>query len=258
MLEAALWGFAGASSLLIGAVIGATVSLPNWAIGLILGFGAGTLISAVAFELTEESFSLGGADTVALGLALGGGAYFIGTVAIARRGGSERMGASGRDDADASKALLLGAVLDGIPESVVIGLTLLAGGEVGVPFLAAVFLSNLPEAISSTQGMCKQGLGLRRVLWPWTIVVAASTVAAALGYGLLKDASDDLVGLIQAFAGGAVLTMLADTMFPEAYLYVRGDPELHRKRKPRPRLENAVGLLTTMGFALAYLLSTLE
>lgn len=258
MLEAALWGFAGASSLLIGAVIGAKASLPNWAIGLILGFGAGTLISAVAFELTEESFSLGGADTVALGLALGGGAYFIGTVAIARRGGSERMGASGRDDADASKALLLGAVLDGIPESVVIGLTLLAGGEVGVPFLAAVFLSNLPEAISSTQGMCKQGLGLRRVLWPWTIVVAASTVAAALGYGLLKDASDDLVGLIQAFAGGAVLTMLADTMFPEAYLYVRGDPELHRKRKPRPRLENAVGLLTTMGFALAYLLSTLE
>lgn len=258
MLEAAFWGLAGASSLLIGAVIGAKVSLPNSAIGLILGFGAGTLVSAVAVELTEESFSLGGADTVALGLALGGGTYFIGTVAIAKRGGSERMGASGRDDADASNALLLGAVLDGIPESVVIGLTLLTGGEVGVPFLAAVFLSNLPEALSSSQGMCRQGLGLGRVLARWTIVVAASTVAATLGYGLLEGASDDLIGLIQAFAGGAVLTMLADTMFPEAYLYVRGDPELRRKREARPLLENAVGLLTTMGFALAYLLSTLD
>lgn len=258
MLEAAFWGFAGASSLLIGAVIGAKLRLSDPAIGLILGFGAGTLVSAVAFELTEESFALGGADIVAIGLACGGLAYFAGTVAIARSGGGERMGASGRGDADASTALLLGAVLDGIPESVVIGLTLLAGGDVGLSFLAAVFISNLPESISSSQGMCHQGVSLGRVLGRWAIVVAASTVAATAGYGLLEGASDDVIGLIQAFAGGAVLTMLADTMFPEAYLHVRGDPELHRKREPRPLLENAVGLLTTLGFALAYLLSTLE
>jgi zinc transporter, ZIP family len=258
VLEAAFWGFAGASSLLIGAVIGARAKLSNRTIGLILGFGAGTLVSAVAFELTEDSFELGGADTVALGLALGGLAYFAGTVAIARRGGSERMGASGRNDVDASKALLLGAVLDGIPESVVIGITLIAGGEVGLPFLAAVFISNLPEAISSSQGMCQQGQRLATVLRSWAIVVAASTAAAAIGFGVLDGASDDLIGLIQAFAGGAVLTMLADTMFPEAYLYVRGEPELHRRRAPRPLLENSVGLLTTLGFAVAYLLSTLE
>lgn len=259
MFEAAFWGFAGASSLLIGAVIGAKANLPNRAIGLILGFGAGTLVSAVAFELTEESFSLGGADTVALGLALGGLSYYGGTVAISRRGGAERMGASGRDDADSSNALLLGAVLDGIPESVVIGITLLAGGDVGAPFLAAVFISNLPEAISSSQGMCRQGLSLFKVLRRWSVVVAASTLAAALGYGVLEGASDDTIGLIQAFAGGAVLTMLADTMFPEAYLHARGDPELKRsKRRENPWLEHAVGLFTTCGFAVAYLLSTLD
>lgn len=218
MLEAAFWGFAGASSLLIGALIGGKLQLPDLTIGLILGFGAGTLVSAVAFELTEESFALGGADIVAIGLAGGAIAYFAGTVAIANRGGGERMGASGRRDADASRALLFGAVLDGIPESVVIGITLLAGGEVGLPFLAAVFISNLPESISSSQGMRHQGVSLGRVLGRWAIVVLASTVAATAGYGLLEGASDNLIGLIQAFAGGAVLTMLADTMFPEAYL----------------------------------------
>jgi ZIP family zinc transporter len=258
VLEAALWGFAGASSLLIGAVIGAKARISDRNIGLILGFGAGTLVSAVAFELTEDAFSLGGADSVAIGLALGGLSYFAGTVMIARRGGGDRMGASHREDSESSTALLFGAVLDGIPESVVIGITLLGGGEVGLPFLAAVFISNLPEAISSSQGMCTQGLGTRRVLGRWVVVVLASTVAAAAGYGLLEDASDGTVALIQAFAGGAVLTMLADTMFPEAYLHVRGDPKLHRTRKQRPALENAVGLLTTLGFALAYLLSTLE
>lgn len=256
MLEAALWGLAGASSLLIGAVIGARTDLSNTAIGLILGFGAGTLVSAVAFELTDEAFALGGADIVAIGLAAGGLAYYFGTVAIAKRGGANRMGASGRDDVDSSQALLLGAVLDGIPESVVIGITVLAGGEVGVSFLAAVFLSNLPEAISSSQGMCRQGLGLGRVLGRWAVVVLASTVAAGAGYGLLDGASDDVIGLIQAFAGGAVLTMLADTMFPEAYLHLRGDPKL--KSRGSVWVQSSVGLLTTFGFALAYLLSTLE
>ncbi len=258
MLEAALWGLAGASSLLIGAVIGVRTEISNKTIGLILGFGAGTLVSAVAFELTEEAFELGGADTVALGLALGGLAYFAGAVAIAKRGGADRMGASGRADSDASRALLLGAVLDGIPESMVIGITVLETGSVGVPILAAVFLSNLPEALSSSQGMRKQGDGLRTVLRRWTIVVIASTIAAAAGYGLLKEASGDTIGLIQAFAGGAVLTMLADTMFPEAFLHVRGDPKFRGHPRERPILENAVGLMTTLGFALAYLLSTLE
>jgi zinc transporter, ZIP family len=242
MAEAAFWGAVGASSLLIGAVIAIAVPLPRRVIGLVLGFGAGTLISATSFELTEEAFELGGADAVAIGLALGALAYFAGDSVIERRGGGNRMSSMGEQSAASANALLLGAVLDGIPESAVLGITLLEGSGVGVAVLAAIFLSNLPEAISSTTGMRMTGQRSGRVLTTWAVVVVVSAISAALGYGLLDGASGNAIGLIQAFAGGAVLTMLVDTMIPEAF--ARG----HR----------AVGLFTVLGFALAYLLSTLE
>lgn len=249
MLEAALWGLVGASSLLIGAAAGIRARISEPAIGLILAFGAGTLISAVAFELTEEAYRTGGADVVALGLAAGALAYFAGAVAVSRGGGGGRMSASGRTDADAPGALLLGAVLDGIPESAVIGISLLGGGAVGVPVLAAVFLSNLPESLSSSSGMRDQGVGTRRILSIWALVCLASALAAGAGFALLDGASGNATGLLQAFAGGAVLTMLADTMIPEAY---NQQPATSRLRR------SAIGLLTVLGFALAYLLSNLE
>jgi ZIP family zinc transporter len=242
MLSAGAWGLLGASSLLIGAIVGLAAPLPSRVTGLILGFGAGTLISAVAFELTDEAYKLGGADVVTLGLALGALSYFTGDELLARRGGEDRMSMRGEPTEDSATALVLGAVLDGIPESAVIGLSLLAGGGVAVPVLAAVFLSNLPESIASSTAMRKAGVGGGHVLRVWVGVMLVSGVAAAAGYALLDGASDDWIGLIEAFAGGAVLTMLADTMMPEAF-----------REGGR-----AAGLLTVLGFALAYLLSTLE
>jgi zinc transporter, ZIP family len=248
MLEAGAWGLFGASSLLAGALIGTRRrAIPTRALGLILGFGAGTLFSAVAFELTEDAYKLGGADAVALGLAFGALAYFAGDQAIGRRGGENRMSPHRRrrerpPQADSASALLLGAVLDGIPESAVIGISLLGGQQVSVAVLAAVFLSNLPEALGSSAGMHKEGIATRHIVLIWLLVVLASGAAAALGYGLLKGASDNTVALIEAFAGGAVLTMLADEMIPQA----RADGGL------------PVGLATVLGFALVYLLSTLE
>jgi ZIP family zinc transporter len=249
MAEAAGWGLLGASSLLIGAVIGVRARLSDGVIGIVMAFGAGTLISAVAFELTEEAYRLGGADVVAGGLTLGAVAYFAGAVAIARRGGARRMAPSGRADAEASRALVLGAVLDGIPESAVIGISLLDGGSVGFPILAAVFISNLPEAISSSRGLHRQGVTTGNVLRTWALVCLVSALAAALGYGLLTGGSDDITGLLQAFAGGAVLMMLTDTMIPEAY-------KLEAKGSAIAR--SGIGLFTVLGFALAYLLSTLD
>jgi ZIP family zinc transporter len=242
MLEAGAWGLVAGSSLLIGAVIGLAVSLPPRLIGLILGFGAGTLISALAFELTEEAYRLGGADAVTIGLAAGAFAYFAGDLAIARRGAKRRMSSMGDQAGAPSSALLLGAVLDGIPESAVIGISLLEGGGVGVAVLVAVFLSNLPESVSASSGMAMAGHPRGQVLATWAAVVIACAAAAGLGYMILDGASGNAVGLIQAFAGGAVLTMLADTMMPEAY----------------ERGGRAVGLFTVLGFALAYLLSTLD
>jgi ZIP family zinc transporter len=242
MAEAALWGAAGASSLLLGAALGLFFSIPRPVIGLVLGFGAGALISALAFELTEEAFTLGGADAVAIGLAAGALTYFAGNRVIERRGAKNRMSSMGEQSAGSGSALLFGAVLDGIPESAVIGITLLEGSGVGIPVLAAVFLSNLPESLSSATGMQMAGHSRRYILGVWTVVVAVSGVAAALGFGLLDGASGNATGLIQAFAGGAVLTMLVDTMVPEAI----------------KRGGDKVGLVTVLGFALAYLLSTLE
>jgi zinc transporter, ZIP family len=242
MLEAAAWGLVGASSLLIGAVLGLVLRIPASAVGLILGFGAGTLISAVSFELTEEAFRLGGADTVFLGLGAGALTYYAGDELLARRGAERRMNPRGEVESDTATALVFGAALDGIPESAVIGLSLLGGGGVAVPVLAAVFLSNMPESISSSTNMRAAGAGTRHILVVWIGIVLVSGVAAAAGYGLLEGATDEWIGLIQAFAGGAVITMLADTMMPEAF-----------KEGGRQ-----VGLLTALGFALAYLLSTLD
>ena len=237
MLEAALWGLAGASSLLIGAGLGMALPARPRLIGLVMGFGAGALISAVSFELTEEALELGGSDATAAGLALGALAYFSGDRLIARRGGGERMHHK-RSDEGSSRALLLGAVLDGIPESAVIGITLLEGG-VGAAMLAAVFVSNLPESFAAVAGARSDADSPPRVLARWALVVVACAASSALGYVLLDGASGDLVALIQAFAAGAVLTMLADTMMPEAYR--NGGP--------------AVGLVVVFGFALAALLS---
>jgi zinc transporter, ZIP family len=242
MAEAALWGAVGASSLLLGAIAGLKLTISRGGIGLVMGFGAGTLISALTFELTDEAFKLGGADAVAVGLAAGALAYYAGDSAIDARGAEGRMRSTGRDSGEPGRALLLGAVLDGIPESAVIGISVLAGGAVSVPVLAAVFISNFPESLSSATGMRRTGRAAGGVIWTWVVVLLLSALASALGYGLLNGASGNLVGGIQAFAAGAVLTMLADTMMPEAFNYGG----------------KAVGLVTVLGFALAYLLSTLE
>jgi ZIP family zinc transporter len=241
MLEAAGWGALASSSLLIGAIVGARAGLPKRVIGLILAFGAGTLISAISFELTEEAFKLGGADVVAAGLGAGALAFYLGNRAIEARGMRRRgrmMMGSERDE-ESGSSLMLGAALDGIPESAVIGTTLLTGMGVGIPVLVAVFLSNLPEAIGAEAGARRRPL--TAVLAPWFGVVAACTLASALGFGLLDDASGEVIGLLQAFAAGGVLVLLVDEMIPSAL----------------KQGKNEAGLLATMGFAGAYLLSML-
>ena len=238
MLEAAAWGLVAASSLLVGAAIGLWLRIPDNVLGLLLGFGAGTLISALAFELTEDAFALGGADTVAAGLGAGAATYYLGNRALDRHGGDRR-----DKEAESERlgmALVLGSVLDGIPETAVIGISLLGGSAVSAPMLAAVFLSNLPESIGASASLRSEDH--RRVFGLWACVTVACTLSAALGYGLLEGASPSLVGFIEAFAGGAVLMTVADAMLPDAQ-NLGG---------------RTVGLLTVLGFALAYLLSTVE
>jgi zinc transporter, ZIP family len=238
MLEAAWWGFVGGVALLVGAGIGLWAHVSRRTIGWVMAFGSGVLISALAFELTAEAFRLGGADAVASGLGAGALVYFAGDAIIDRRGGENRKRSSQKDAGTAS-AIVLGAVLDGIPESAAIGLTVLDGGKVSSAVVAAVFLSNIPESLSAATGLREH----HRPLWIlglWAGVTVVSALAAGAGYGLMGGASGNVTGFVEAFAAGAVLTMLADTMMPEAF-------------------ENggrATGLLTVLGFSLAFLLSS--
>ena len=243
MVEALLWGLFAASSLLVGALIGYLVAISRPVIALIMAFGAGVLISAVAFELTEEAYNVGGADAVALGLGVGAIAFFAGDWYIDRMGGAKRKSAHADPGSGNAMAIAFGATLDAIPESAAIGLSLVQGDTVSAALVGAVFLSNVPEGLSSAAGSRKAGEPLTALLIRWGGIVLISGIAALLGFVLLDDASDNLIAWTQAFAGGAILCMLADTMIPEAFE--------DYDRRP------AVGLVTVLGFAVAFLLSTL-
>ncbi|UYM04887.1 ZIP family metal transporter [Solicola gregarius] len=249
MLEATFWGLFGGGALLVGALLGLYVRASPRVIAAVMALGAGVLISAVAFDLTAEAYDAGGATSVVVGMALGSCTYYAGDRILVARGAHDRKRSRGQRPAECSSgtpsasagggaALALGALLDGIPESAAIGLSLLGGGGVGVAMVAAVFLSNIPEGWSSAAGMRHDGRTPGSILGLWAGIVLASGVSALLGYVVLDAADPVLIGGVQAFAAGAIITMLADTMVPEAY-EEGGD---------------AVGLITALGFTLAFLI----
>lgn len=208
-----------------------------------MAFGAGVLISAVAYELVEEAFSTSeGGGAVALGLAAGALTFFAGDAAIDRLRGAQRKSMKGTQERGSPLAIVLGIVLDGVPESAVIRLTLLQGGAVSAAMLAAVFLSNLPEAISATVGLTLSGWKRRSILGLWSLAVLVSALSALAGYAFFGDASPGVLAFALSFAAGAILTMLADTMMPEAFQHGG----------------KLVGLATTLAFGLAFAVSALE
>jgi len=243
MGEAFTWGFIAASSLLLGGLLALRRPIGLRPLGLIMAFGAGVLISAVSYELVEDAFdTAGGSGAVGLGLFAGAFTFYVGDLAIDRFGGEGRKSATGGQDAGPALAILLGTVLDGIPESIVLGLSLLEGAGVSISMLTAVFLSNLPEALSSTAGLSKSGWGRQRILGLWGLVSVVSALSSLAGYAFFDGASEATIAFVQSFAGGALLTMLADTMIPEAFKF--GGKQ--------------VGLVTTLGFALAFFITTIE
>jgi ZIP family zinc transporter len=236
------WGLIAASSLVLGGALALTWRISVRVLGLIMAFGAGVLISAVAYELVEEAVdTAAGPGVVAVGLFAGAVTFAAGNEWLARQGAGDRK--RSQQERDGSPlALVLGIVLDGVPESMVIGLTLLEGGVVSAAMLAAVFLSNLPEAIAATTGLTQSGWTRTRVMGLWLLVAAVSALASLAGYVLFDGASSSAIAFVLAFAGGAILTMLAETMMPEAFEHA------HR----------SVGLVTTLGFALAFAISYME
>ncbi len=243
MREALLWGIVASSSLIIGGALALRFSIPSRALGLVMAFGAGVLISSVSFELVEEAFiTSSGTGGVAVGLFAGAGVFFAGDLMLDRMGAGERKSSVGKQAGGSALAIVLGIVLDGVPESAVLGLTVLQEGSVSVAFLTAVFLSNLPEAIAATSGLGNAGWRGSRILGLWVLVTVVCGLASLAGFALLDTASPGTVAFVLAFAGGAILTMLADTMMPEAFEHGG----------------KLAGIFTTMGFAAAFALSVLS
>ena len=231
------------SSLALGCFLALSVGLSRRALGLVMAFGSGVLISAVAYELVGDAvLSAERGVSIAAGLFAGSAVFFVGDALIDRLGGEHRKDAGGKQVTGSALAIVLGIVLDGIPESVVIGLGLLAGSAPSVAVIVAVFLSNLPEAAAASAGLSQSGWRAARLYALWAAVVLVSGLSSLAGYAFFGDASGDALAFMMAFAGGAILTMLADTMMPEAF--AQGG--------------KLVGVFTTLGFALAFAISALE
>ena len=240
-LEAGLWGLLGGGALVLGALAAWFLRVSSDVIASVMAFGSGVLISAVAFDLMEEAADTGGLLPTAVGFLGGATAYLAANALLAARGARHRKRSGGQqpsesEQAGSGTAIAVGALLDGIPESVVLGVGLLAGGGVSLSVLAAVFISNVPEGLSSAAGMKRSGRSARYVFGIWGGIAVISALAALIGYLVLGEAAPELIAVITAVAAGAILTMVADTMIPEAFEETR----------------TWTGLITTLGFLVAF------
>lgn len=240
-LQAGLWGLGGGLALVLGALVAWFGQVRPTAVATIMAFGAGVLISALSFELVDEADRTGGLGPTCAGFLGGAVGYVAANALLASRGARHRKRSgdqqpSESEAAGSGAAIAVGALLDGIPESVVLGVSLLGGGGVGVGVLAAVFISNVPEGLSSAAGMKRAGRSAAYVFGVWVGIAVASGVAALVGALVLDGAPDSLIAGITAVAAGAILTMVADTMIPEAF----------------ERAHLLTGLIASLGFLTAF------
>ena len=219
MLNAFLFGLLATSSLLIGGVIATRLNISRRALGIIMAFGAGTLISAVSYELIAESISVArGSGYPAFGVIAGSLTFFFCDKLIGKLGTEDPMKINSGGHSNLVIPMVLAIILDGIPESIVIGLGMSEpGGKVSLAMLVAVFISNLPESIAGSTGMKANGWSRGKIQLLWLIITLVCAVSTIAGYSLFAGASAEWLGFIQAFAGGAILIMLANSMIPEAY-----------------------------------------
>lgn len=256
-----LFGVIASSALILGAFIGVRFQLPKRLLAILLAFAAGSLITALAFELFEEAYQRGGIIRAALGL-LGGAIVFTILSALLDRWAqpsshavpADKFPGSAKLDTDAAAedkpatsvstrgaagmALLAAVTLDGVPENVALGVSL-GEGSGGLALLAAIFVSNLPEALVGASSMRTQGRSAASIIGLWLACAVLLVVAVVIGAGPLSGTDPEAISLPLAFAAGAVIASLADTLMPEAYEH--GGP--------------AVAISTAAGFVLAFVLS---
>ncbi len=248
-------GLIGSSALVIGAVVGSSWEAPTSVSGVLLAFASGTLISALSFELFPEAVEASSLPVAAFGLLAGGATFVVFNAVVDSRvaggagdadevplddGASEALSGAEADQSEklaeaaspatdapglaVALALLAAVTLDGVPENLALGLSLLETEEEGgggAALLVAIFASNFPEALVGSVAMKAAGRSTGFVVGVWTVTAAILTAAVVAGFGALSGAPTDVIGFALAFAGGAVLASLADTLMPEAFEHGR-------------------------------------
>ncbi|MGB9936992.1 MAG: ZIP family metal transporter [Methanobacterium sp.] len=242
---ALLWGLVAGSALLIGALIAYYLKVSARIVAAIMAFGAGVLLSAISLELMEESFSLGGYNNMVFGFLIGAIIFTAINFYLSRKGARHRKRSGDQlkscsEDSN-SLAIAAGSVIDGIPESIAIGLTIITGGAVSIATVVAIFISNIPEGLSSTAGLKKAGWNLKSIFSLWITITVISGIASLSGYAIFSQLPESVISFTLALAAGGILAMLIDTMIPEAF------SETH----------DMAGLITVLGFIVSFILSKL-
>ena len=226
--EALLFGAIASSALVLGGTLGAFWQAPTWLTGVLLAFASGSLISALGFELFPEADHLGGSTRAGVGLVAGAAVFVAANTLLDKyvvkpepdpQAGQRdvvREAAAG----GVGFALLAAATLDGLPENAALGVSLVE--ESSFALLLAIFAANLPEALVGAVEMRRGGRSARFAIALWLIAAIFLALAVVVGRAALGGASNETLAFLLAFAGGAVLAALADTLMPEAF--VKGKP----------------------------------
>jgi ZIP family zinc transporter len=229
MLDAFGLGVLAQSSLLLAGLLVCWVTVPTRLVGVLAGFGAGAMISAIAFDLVPEARAHIDEWQTVVWMLIGVAIFLLGDWVVEKRFGTA--GAGG------AMGIVVGSVVDGVPESAIFGIQVGTGVTISVGFLVAVFVSNIPQAIAPSADLAASGWGVKKLGLLWLGVVLACGVAAALGY-LATDATSQAYGdRAAALAAGGLLAMLTNSLMPFAF----------------ERGKNLAGVATVVGFCLTML-----
>jgi ZIP family zinc transporter len=243
--QAFLWGLVVGSGFLLGAIIAFFSYLHHRAIAAVMGFGGGVLVAVISFSLMEEAYAHGGIILTAAGFFGGGALFCLVNWYLSKRGARHRKRCgecvaqpSESEVSGSGVAIMVGAMFDGIPEAIIVGISLLSGSSIGTMILVGFIISNIPQGLSSAEGMKMAGRSTIYIFTVWFGIVLVSGLAALFGYSVLGLFSPEIVAVVTALSAGGILAMLAETMIPEAF----------------EKAHNFIGLITVAGFLTFFIL----